>query len=64
LIGYFRNAVRIGQTTRSQTGQNGGELIALEADQIEVETGELEFPQLAAQLLGVPTRPRRQLIVG
>jgi hypothetical protein len=48
LIGYFRNAVGIGQTARPQSGQNGVELIALEADQIEVETGELELPQLAA----------------
>jgi len=64
LIGYFRNAVRIGQTARPQTGQNGVELIALKADQIEVEAGELELPQFAAQLLGVPARPHRQLIVG
>ena len=64
LIGYFRDAVRIRQTARSQTGQDVFELIRLEADQIEIETGELERPELVAELLGVPARPRRQLIVG
>jgi hypothetical protein len=64
LIGYFRDAVRIRQTARSPTGQDVFELIRLEADQIEVETGELERPELIAKLLGVPARPRRQLIVG
>jgi hypothetical protein len=64
LIGDFRDAVRIRQTARSQTGQDVFELIRLEADQIEVETGELECPELVAELLGVPAGPRRQLIVG
>jgi hypothetical protein len=48
LIGYFRNAVRIRQATRSQTGQDGLELIWIEADQADVETGELELAQFVA----------------
>src|ERR1700730_796748 len=63
-IGYFRNAVGISQTVRSQTGQDGFELIRVKADQIEIEMVEVEIAQLGAELLGVPARPRRQLIVG
>src|SRR6516165_3156207 len=37
VFGYFRNAVRIRQTTRSQTGQDGLEVIRIEADQADVE---------------------------
>jgi hypothetical protein len=38
-IRYFRNAVRIRQTARFETGQDGFEPNRLEADQAEVETG-------------------------
>ena len=38
--------------------------IRLEADQVEVETAELEKTQLVAEQIGVPARPRRELIVG
>src|SRR5712672_521969 len=41
VIGYFRDAVGIRQTARPQTGQNGFELIRLEADQAEIETGKV-----------------------
>jgi hypothetical protein len=64
VIGYFRDAVRIRQTDRPQTGQNGFELIRLEADQAEIETGKVELPELVTEQLEVPARPRRQLVVG
>jgi len=64
LIAYFRNAVGVRQTTRSQTGQDGFELIRLKADQIEGRTGKVEVPELVTEPLEVPARPRRQLVVG
>src|SRR5215471_1006912 len=57
VIGYFREAVGIGQTARSETGQDLFKLMGLEADQIEVETTELEILQLSAQQIG-GQRPR------
>ena len=42
LIGYFRDAVGIGQTTRSQTAQHIVQPIRLEADQTEIEIGGAE----------------------
>jgi hypothetical protein len=63
-IGYLRNAVGIRQTARSQTRQDGLQLIRLEADQANVEAGEPELLELVAELLEIPARPRRQLIVG
>jgi hypothetical protein len=67
LIEYFRHAVGIRQTARSQTGQDGFELIRVEADQVEVETGGFEVPELVAELAGFgvatpgawPLAPRR-----
>jgi hypothetical protein len=64
LIGAFRDAVGIRQTARSQTGQDGFELIRLEADQAEIEIGEPELLDLVAKLLEIPACPRRQLVVG
>jgi hypothetical protein len=64
LFGYFRDAVRIGQTARAQTGQDGFERIRLKADQIEVETAKVEVAELVTEPLEVPARPRRQLVVG
>jgi hypothetical protein len=64
LIGYLRNAVGIRQTARSQTRQDGLQLIRLEADQANVEAGKPELLELVAELLEIPARPRRQLIVG
>ena len=64
LIEDFRNAVGIRQTARSQSGQDGFELIRVEADQVDVKTGGFELAELVAELLGVPARSRRQLIVG
>ena len=64
LIGHFRNTVGIRQTARSQRSEDGLELIRLEADQVEVKTAEIELAELVAELLGLPARPRRQLIVG
>jgi hypothetical protein len=46
LIGDFWDAVRIRQTARLRIGQDGFELI--EADQAEIEVGELERPQFVA----------------
>ena len=63
-IGYLRNAVGIRQTARSQTRQDGLQLIRLEADQANVEAGESELLEFVAELLEIPARPRRQLIVG
>src|SRR5580692_4917815 len=48
LFGYFRDAVRIGQTARTQTGQYVFEPIRLEADQVEIETGKLELAEFVA----------------
>jgi len=59
LIGYFRNAVGIGQTARSQSRQDGFELIRVEVGQIEIETGEFEFAEFVMELLEIPARPRR-----
>ena len=59
LIEDFRNAVGIRQTARSQSGQDGFELIRVEADQVDVETGGCELAELVAELLGVPARSRR-----
>ena len=64
LTADFRDAVRIGQTARPQTGQDGFELIRLEADHAEIKIGELERLQFVTQQIGVPARARRQLIVG
>ena len=46
LIGYFRNAVGIRQTARSQRSEDGLELIRVEADQVEVKTAEIELAEL------------------
>jgi hypothetical protein len=62
LIESFRDAVGIGQTARPQAGQYLLQPIRLEADQVEVETAELEKTQLVAEQIGVPARPRRELI--
>jgi hypothetical protein len=43
LIGYFRDAVRIGQTARPQTRQDVFEPIRLETDQAEIEIGKFEI---------------------
>ena len=51
LIGDFRDAVRIRQTARLRIGQDGFELIRLEADQAEIEVGELERLQFVAEPL-------------
>jgi hypothetical protein len=48
LIGHLWNAVGIRQTARSQNTQDGFELIRLEADQAEIETGEIELAELVA----------------
>ena len=64
MIGYFRDAVGIGQTARPQPGQDLFEPMRLEADQIEVETAEFESPELTAKQIGVPAPPRGQFIVG
>jgi hypothetical protein len=48
LIGHLCNAVGIRQTARSQNTQDGFELIRLEADQAEIETGEIELAELVA----------------
>jgi hypothetical protein len=53
-IGDLRKAVGIGQTTRSQIGQEFFKPRRLEADQIEVETAEFEITQLGAEQIGVP----------
>src|SRR5690349_13657196 len=62
-IGCLWDAVGIGQTARSRTGQDGCEMIRVETDQIDIETGELERPELAAEQFKIPARPRCQLIV-
>ena len=59
----LRDAVGIRQTARSQPGQERFELVRTEADQTEVEAGKLQFAQLAAELLRIPARPRRQLVI-
>jgi hypothetical protein len=65
LIRYFRDAVGVGQTARPQAGQDVFKPVRLEAGQVEVETAELEIPQLAAEQIGVPACPRRRkFIVG
>src|SRR6516162_1485378 len=64
LIESFRDAVGIGQTARPQAGQYLLQPVRLEADQVEVETAKLEKTQLVAEQIGVPARPRRELIVG
>ena len=63
LIGYFRDAVGIAQTTRPQTPEDLVKAIRLKADQIEIETAEFEITQLTAQQIGVPTPTRGQFIV-
>src|ERR1700730_11244537 len=63
-VGYLRNAVGIRQTARSQPRQDDLQLIRLEADQADVEAGKPELLELVAELLEIPARPRRQLIVG
>src|ERR1700730_9344060 len=47
-IGRLWDAVGIGETARSRTGQDGCEMIRVQADQIDIETGELTRPALAA----------------
>ena len=64
LIGYFRDAVGIGQTARPQTGQDLLKPVRLKANQVNVETAEFEIAQLTAEQIEVPTSPRRKLIVG
>src|SRR5205814_554657 len=49
VFGYFRGAVGIGQTARSQTSQNVLEPVRLEAGQLEIETAEFEITQLVAE---------------
>ena len=48
LIGRFRDGVRIGQTARSQTRQNGFERIRLKPDQTQVEISKVERLEFAA----------------
>ena len=48
LIGPFRDGVRIGQTARSQTRQNGFERIRLEPDQPQIEISKVELLEFAA----------------
>src|SRR4051812_26362381 len=64
MIGYFRDAVGIGQAARPQPGQDLFEPVRLEADQVELETAEFEILQLTAQQIGVPAPARGQFIVG
>ena len=63
-FGYFRGAVGIGQTARSQTGQDVFKSVRFEADQVKVETAKFEITQLTAEQIRVPARPRRKFIVG
>src|ERR1700747_3562935 len=63
-IGYLRNAVGIRQTARSHTRQDGFKLIRFEAGQPEIETANPELLKLMPYQIGIPARPRRQLIVG
>jgi hypothetical protein len=63
-IGHLRDAVGIGQTARSETRQDGFEPVRLEADQTEIEIGGPELLELSAELLEIPARPVRKLIVG
>src|SRR4051795_686228 len=64
MLRYFRHAVGIRQTARSQPGEKSFELVRIEADQTQVETGKLEFAKFVAELLRIPAGARRQLIVG
>ena len=50
--------------TRSQTRQDGLQLIRLEADQANVEAGKPELLEFVAELLEIPARPRCKLVVG
>src|SRR5439155_6973882 len=64
VFGYFRDAVGIAQTARSQTGQDVFKSVRLEADQFEIETVEFEITHLTAEQIGIPACPRRKFVVG
>src|SRR5262249_4352863 len=64
VLGNLRDVVGIREPARSETLQQVFERVRIKADQAKVEIGKPERLELVARQIGIPFRPRRQLIIG